>query len=252
MVLLKRMKIWINVLYSLFATWRGVKSNILTASETVDLILQSKSLIRFGDGEFGIYRQKDIHYQKWSEELQHDFESIKKTFEENGNRCPYLLAVPKKYMQCSSGELCQKRVLASSWAESRLFFKRNFNLTVTYGDSFLFEKANVSIYSRLWENSLDKRTIIFVHNNPLYAEQFAKRYHREVKFVQCPSKDAYSVVDNMLNQILEIISSNSLSTSSVQLVISAGPAGKVLVYKLAYMGYSCIDAGHCWDDPLES
>ena len=35
------------------------------------------------------------------------------------------------------------------------------------------------------------------------------------------------------------------------LTISAGPAGKVLVYRLSKRGYWCIDAGHCWDDPLE-
>ena len=249
---INRVKIWFNVIYSLFATWRGVKSNILSAEETVEVLNQGKSLIRFGDGEFGIYRGKDIHYQKWSSNLKKDFISIKKSFEQYPGRCPYILAIPKHYMQCGSLELCKKRVLASSWAESRLFYKRNFNLNLMYGDSFLFEKANASIYAKLWNNIDDKRTIIFVHNNPSYADEFAKRFKRKVLFVKCPAKDAYAAIEKLLNSILQTISLNDLSINTTQVVISAGPAGKVLVYRLSKAGYSCIDAGHCWDEPLES
>lgn len=252
MNLLKRGKIWLNVIYSLLATYRGVESSILNAEDTTELLLKGKSLIRFGDGEFGIYRGKSIHYQSWSVALQDEFVRIKNDFENEGENCSYLLAVPRKYVQCSSLDLCKKRVLASSWAESRLFFKSNFNLSLVYGDAFLFEKANNEIYSQLWNHPSDKRTIIFVHNNPLYAELFRKKYERDLVYVQCPAKNAFAEIDKLLDHIHEVINNNNFSSTNVQLVISAGPAGKVLVYHLSKLGYSCIDAGHCWDDPLES
>ncbi len=248
-----RIKIWLRVIFSLILTFGGVKSNILSAEETVEEILKNnRSLIRFGDGEFGIYKGKDIHYQKHSAELEKAFIKIKETFEETNVNCPFLLAVPKKYMQCSGFELCKKRVLVSSWSEARRFFKKNFNLSLCYGDAFLFEKINNQIYSRLWNSDLNKKSVIFIHNNEEYARQFEEKYLRKCFFVQCPSKNAFEELERLQSDVLNIIAKNSLKKEQVQIVVSAGPAGKVLAYGLSMQGYHCIDAGHCWDDPLES
>ena len=76
-----------------------------------------------------------------------------------------MLAVPKRYMQCSGIKLCKKRVLVSSWAESRRYFKKNFDRTLIYGDAFLFELNNKEIYKNLWNEKPEEKTIIFVHNN---------------------------------------------------------------------------------------
>ena len=121
-----RILVWIRVLHSLFATFGGVKSEILSAEDTVEEIVKGRSLIRFGDGEFGIYRGKDIHYQKWSEELKGEFEKIKSDYEREGDNSRYILAMPRAFMQVSGFGLMKKRVYVSSWAESRLQFKRNF------------------------------------------------------------------------------------------------------------------------------
>lgn len=252
MVLVERFKIWIRVLRAYLKTFTGVKCDVLDPGETVKLILGGKSLIRFGDGEFGIYKEKDIHYQPYSCELKQEFENIKQEFEEEGAQCRYLLAVPKRYMQCSGLELGKKRVLVSSWSESRLYFKNNFKLNLTYGDSFLFEKKNKEIYSRIWSNPHDNRIIIFVHNNRKYADYFAKTYNKEVIYVGCKPYDAFSDIELLHQSIISQIEDRKLSSKDVQIVISAGPAGKVLVKDLSNIGYQCIDAGHCWDDPLES
>ena len=247
-----RIKIWIKVLSAFFQTFGGVKSNIYDAEDTVAEIIKGKSLIRFGDGEFGIYQGADIHYQPWSEALMNEFLTIKNKFEMQGSHCRFLLAVPKKYMQCSGAKLGKRRVLVSSWAQSRLFFKKRFDRTLTYGDSFLFEKKNKEIYSRIWQQPGDNRTIIFVHNNGDYAHNFAETYGREVIYVGCASYDAFSSVDRLTDDIIAAIRHNGIPVGGVQIVLSAGPAGKVVASRLSAIGYHCIDAGHCWDDPLES
>lgn len=249
---IRRILIWLRVLRAYILTFSGVKCKILDAEQTVNEILSGKSLIRFGDGEFGIYSGRDIHYQPYSNELRKEFDAIKQDFEIDGVNCRYILAVPKKYMQCSGLELGNKRVLVSSWSDSRLFFKKNFNRELIYGDSFLFEKRNKHIYSKLWTQSEDKRKILFIHNNPEYAESFGKAYNRDVIFYQCPSYDSFRFIDTMLSDIILKIAGHQLNREDVQIVISAGPAGKVLVFHLSKAGYQCIDAGHCWDDPLES
>ena len=79
----KRIGIWFRVLKSFLLSFWGIKGKVYTAEETVNILLNKRSLIRFGDGEFGIYRGKDIHYQKWSEELGKAFEDIKREYEKS-------------------------------------------------------------------------------------------------------------------------------------------------------------------------
>lgn len=251
MKLKDRIAIWRRVIYSLVATFGGVKASILAANETVEQLTNGKSLIRFGDGEFGIYQDKDIHYQKWSEALKREFEQIKEEYEKDPNACPYLLAVPNAFMTVSGWKLMKKRVYVSCWAEARLRFKSTFRRDIIYGESFLFEKKNKEIYSRLWKREDCPPNVIFVHNSKECAKLFADTYQKNAVHVQCPPKDAFESVDALEKEILSVIKENGWGTKDVTMAISAGPAGKVLVYRLSKQGYHCIDAGHCWDDPLE-
>ena len=247
----KRVIIWAKVSMCYFLTFPGIKSSIYSPEETVKLLLGGKSLIRFGDGEFGIYRKNNIHYQKWSSELNECFKEIKQNYEAAGKNCEYILAVPKKFMTINGFQLAKKRVYVSSWAQSRYDFKKNFRHDLSYGDSFLFEKKNKEIYSQLWNNENCPLNVIFVHNSESYANLFRDTYHKKTVFVQCPRQNAFEVIDDLENEIMENIEENRWNSRNVMLTISAGPAGKVLVYRFSKKGYWCIDAGHCWDDPLE-
>lgn len=251
MNLLNRVTIWGRVLYALLATFGGVRANIMDSTETVKCIQQGRSLIRFGDGEFGIYRDKDIHYQAWTPEMKAEFENIKRDYECDPEACPYVLAVPKGFMSANGFKLMKKRVYVSSWAESRLQFKKTFRRDIPYGDSFLFAKENFSVYSRIWKNGSSVPNVIFVHNQETYAKKFAETYDKNVRFVKCPAKDAYTEADRLEQEILQSVMDAGWTRENTCITISAGPAGKALVYRLSKSGYQCIDAGHCWDDPLE-
>ena len=247
----KRIKIWLSVLKSLIATFSGVNGQYLDAEMTVSLVSRGKSLIRLGDGEFGIYREKDIHYQRWSPELQKMFEIIKNDYETNSEHCPYLLAVPRRFMTVNGFQLAKRRVYVSSWAESRYDFKKNFKHDIPYGDAFLFDKNNRGIYSEIWDNPACPENVIFIHNSESYARYFADTYHKNTVFVQCPPRNAFEDIDKLQAQVMAVIEENGWGRGCVMLTISAGPAGKVLVYRFSKQGYWCIDAGHCWDEPLE-
>lgn len=246
-----RIKIWGRVLYCFLMSFGGCSDTILSPKETVEMLINGKSLVRYGDGEFGIYQGKPIHYQKWSPELKSAFEAIKREYETDAGESPYLLSVPKAFMVESGFQLLKKRVYVSCWSEARYLFKKNFRHNIPYGDAFLFEKRNKEIYSQIWESALCPQNVIFVHNSRQYAEQFAKTYEKNVSFLQCPVRDAFEAVDELERSVLEIVSKNEWNTNTVMLTISAGPGGKVLAYRMSKRGYWCIDAGHCWDDPLE-
>lgn len=247
----KRIKIWFSVIKSFLITFWGINGRLLSSEETVDELLKKRSLIRFGDGEFGIYRGKDIHYQKWSPELRGAFEKIKNEYEADPESCPYLLAVPKKFLTVSGYKLMKKRVYVSSWSESRYDFKKNFRHDIEYGDSFLFEKSNKDLYCRIWKSAACPENVVFIHNSPEYAEHFRKTYNKKVTYIQCPTRDAFASIDELEKKVMAAVEENYWTPNDVMLTISAGPAGKVLAYRMSKRGFWCIDAGHCWDDPLE-
>ena len=247
----ERILIWGKVLGTFFMSFGGVKGIIYSSADTTENLLIGKSLIRFGDGEFGIYRGKSIHYQKWTPTLKQAFEKIKSDYENDPSECPYILAVPRRFMTISGWKLMEKRLYVSCWSESRYDFKKKFRHDIPYGDAFLFEKDNKEIYSKLWSSSVCPDNVIFVHNSEQYARGFADTYQKNVTFVKCPGRDAFEAVDILEKEVVKVIESNAWSTKDVMITISAGPAGKVLVYRLSKYGYWSIDAGHCWDDPLE-
>lgn len=248
--LMQRIIIWGRVLWALFKTFGGVKCNVLSAEETITEIMKGRSLIRFGDGEFGIYKGKDIHYQVWSSELKECFIKIKEKYQKEQDTCPYLLAVPNKFMKIRSSELIKKRVWASSWAEARLYFKKNFNTNIIYGDAFVFEKKNRELYDKLWKTSSVNKTIIFLHNDEKYAKAFEQRYNKKVIFVKCPAQNTFQDIKAIQQECEDKIA--TFAVDELLFVVSAGPAGKVLIYNFTNKGYQCIDTGHCWDEPLES
>ena len=251
MNVIKRAKIWAKVLHALFVTFPGVPTEILGPEETVDCLKKGKSLIRFGDGEFGIFEGKDIHYQPWSEALQKEFAYIKQDYEKDPGAAPYLLAVPKGFMTVSGFKLMKKRVYVSSWAQARLQFKKTFRRDIPYGDAFLFAKENFPCYSRLWSGETAEETVIFVHNRQEFAERFSATYGKKTFYIPCPAQNAYGDIDRLEQEILSCLRREELDAKDVCVVLSAGPAGKVLVYRLSQKGWHAIDAGHCWDDPLE-
>lgn len=221
--------------------------------ETIEKIQAGKSLIRFGDGEFGIYMGKDIHYQKWSPALKNAFEKIKADFESQGEKCPYILAVPLKFMTANGLFLLKKKVYISCWSQERYFYKKNFRREDrTYGDAFLFAKENRDRYQVLWATKNSPRNVIFLHNNQKYAIAFADTYHKNVRFLQCTPRNAFEDVETTEDKIMAVIRQENWNRADFQIILSAGPAGKVLAYELSKRGYHCIDAGHCWDDPLEA
>ena len=232
----KRLRCWINVLYYFFVSFGGSKARILTSEETVDMIVKSgKSLIRFGDGEFGIFNGRSISYQDCSQKLIDEFKNIKKDYEEQKD-CNYIVAVPKRFFEVTGFKLLWKRKYIASWSQARADFLKYFNQSIVYGDAFLFKKTN--------------NNIIFIHNNSIYADYFKNKYKKNVYFIKCPNRNAYEVIEDIIDQIKNAIDNNGFDKSNLGIVISCGPAGKVLVRHFSNMGFLCVDTGHCWDEPL--
>lgn len=243
---INRYKSILKTLFYVVKTIKCVKnSTFLSAEETVSKIIQEKkSLIRYGDGEFFLMRGNSIHYQEYTKELGDMLEYIIKIYLEQ-KRDSYLLAMPGKYFLCNSRQIWKSRLLIRSWVYPRYIFKKKFDTNVEYGEAFLFTQDNRKYYEKIW---LDKEveSIIFVHNDIKYANEFSVLYKKKVYFVKVPSRNAYRKKEEILNEILTRYKEKKGSL----ILISAGPCAKYLVLRLSEMGIWAIDTGHCWDEPL--
>ena len=69
--------------------------------------------------------------------------------------------------------------------------------------------------------------------------------------MQVPSKNTYEVIDRIQTGISAVYQENGLDRKDTAVLLSAGPAAKVLVKRMSSQGFRMIDCGHAWDDPLE-
>lgn len=215
----------------------------LNADESMKLLANSsKSLIRFGDGEFCIMNNRDIHYQKANKELAEELETILTEYDDP--KTAYFLAMPKKYFTCSWIFYLLHWKQMKYWLYSRRVFIERYDRDVKYLDAFMFSKENVKKYQSIWKDQ-KVRGIVLVHNSKIYADRLSISTGKPVKYVAIPSKNAYDDIDSIVQNI-------KLNHEEGMIVlVSAGPCGKAIISRLSIDGIRCIDTGHCFDFPLE-
>lgn len=217
------------------------KINILRDEEMVDYIKNNNlSIIRLGDGEFGLLKlKKDIHYQEYNENLFKEMEELYYNYSINSK---YLLSIP--YFLLNSVIWFKKMPygFTACFSRYRLFFMKHYNKHLVYGDAFLFRRGNKKVYEKLWDK---EEQIILIHNDVKWAKQLEKEYNIKVNFISIPARNSYDVIDEVEKNI-KIVNKDKKN----KILISAGPMAKVLAYRLSKIGYIVYDTGHCFDDPL--
>lgn len=247
---MNRLIIWMKLLWWYLRSLNcNHKAKLLSAEETVEEVCnRSCSLIRLGDGELNCLNGLDVHYQAADNALKQELKQVIDYYIKNSQTCEYLLCMPNEFLKCSGITLARKRVWVSSWARFRYVFKKYFDLKIRYGDAFVFAKGYNDQYKKIW---MKADNIIFVHNNEKFAKKFKEEYKKVVCYIEIPERDCYSNIDFIVERIKYEISVRK-NEGSTMVLISAGPCGKVIVFRLKNVGVQVIDTGHCWDDPLHT
>ncbi len=216
----------------------GVKNfSYLNDSETIEYLLKNKkSLIRWGDGESSCLLLKDIYFQKTSTELSSDLKSI--LVEYSAENSKYLLAGPNKYLSADILTLLYENKLLT-WIKSRYVFMKYIKRSNVLGDAFVFRplsQLSNEIVEKLWIN----HNIILVHPEVRVFEDFKRKYSsNKVMFIQIKSENAYSEI----NDISKNIFNSGFSKSNTRILISGGPAAKVIIKLGSDKGYIAYDMG---------
>ncbi|MCU6708772.1 GT-D fold domain-containing glycosyltransferase [Paenibacillus sp. J5C_2022] len=212
--------------------------------ETIEHVLEKrKSIIRWGDGETDLFEGYNIVYQEFSENLRKEMLEFIVDYEEES---AYIIGLPVKFLKMSGWESIKNK-RARLWMRTRELFKRYFNHNSIYIDAFIFGIGLEDKYKKLWNL---KENCIFVHNNIKHAENFEKKYGIKTYFVEVKPSNSYSLIDKYEKQIMNTLKKFNLNNDNTAILISAGPAAKVLVYRLSKVGIVSFDTGHCWDNPL--
>lgn len=240
----------VKLIKQYLASFSKVKNSyFLSERETINFLLQNhSSFIRFGDGEFNIMEGESIHYQQYNKKLAESLIDMLDNYQlkSNSKNKKLLIGMPGYFLKQHGYYFLKSKILLMCWTNVRYLFKKKWDKDNIFGDAFVFGKGKESIYKDLWLKSSVNR-IIFVHNNKKYAQKFQEKYDIKTLFVSVPSKNAYHEIESVIKKIEQIPQFNG---SHTQILISAGPAAKILTYKLLEKGCWAIDTGHCWDDPL--
>jgi len=209
----------------------------LDQRQSLEILINSgKSLIRFGDGEATLLEGGDVYFQRNSQSLRRELASILKTYSEQS---PYLVAIPHQQI---SGHKVQP-----IWRKSQYIFHTHIgrDSRPIVLDAMMFREdteLNNHEIDRLWRSS---SRIVFVHSNFKYFRDFASQYGiGRVEYVQVPSASSYAVVDQVIASVRNVASRDPLASV---VLISAGPAGKIIAERCSRDGIRALDMGHYFD-----
>lgn len=216
--------------------------NIMTFEETVDSILSSsKSLCRYGDGEFMIMNRQNIKFQKYNRELSKRLKEILQSDYEN-----LLIALPDIFSHNNLYTNNTNLYWRKEIAKYRPMIYKLIHMENQYANAFVSRpymnwedksKARIRFKElfKIWENKSvliveGEKTRMGVGNDIFGSVKSIKR-------ILIPATNAFDKYEIILNEIVK-------NYHDELVLISAGPTAKVLVYDLNKLGIQAIDTGH--------
>lgn len=220
-------------------TW---EPSVLSSSDTLKKIAREElSVIRFGDGELSLISGTNLGFQKYEDRLSYQLKEIIR-----GNYPGLLICIPNIF------DRLEHLTKTGFWFEIHHLFRYSYlwkDLTApnrVYGDAFITRPylsyknrsgaANVlKGIKNIWQN---KKVVLIEGEksrlgvgNDLFAEASS------LKRILAPAENAFSKSSEIINE------ANKLSKDHL-ILVSLGPAAKIITYELFKSGYRVIDIGH--------
>ena len=222
--------------------------NVASREETLDeIILNNKSLSRFGDGEFKIIYGKGIGFHKSSKSLKIKLLNVLKNRLNNlliGINMPYheheLNSRPDSLRDYWKNYINKYKfkIINLLDVKRKYYFAQVFKYSLMIKNKKKFDiPAYIQNMKKIW----DKRDILIIEGyftrcgigNDLFNNS------KSIKRILCPAKNAFFVYE----KIIKIFKKLKIAKSTL-ILISLGPAASVLSYDICKMGYQAIDIGH--------
>jgi hypothetical protein len=248
---LKRPKAFVRNIYMLIYQFRSEKTlskkiDYLYSYQAIDFLLDSKkSFIRLGDSEIHhmlsrYIVRKDEGFQIKTPELTSRLRKIIQDYNANSN---YILGFNLTFLKMTDFELFRTGLYSLHY-QQRYFFKkyiRKFN-NVKILDAMIFRPVSDLTNEKISELYKNKDVILVHNDNKLFLNFRLIHQTGKTYFVQIKEKNAFDDCDITISKILEL--TNGYKYNEVVVMISGGPAAKVMVYDLSKSNVHAIDMGH--------
>lgn len=211
------------------------KAKEYTFEEVSDLIRKGKSLIRFGDGEVHIINFGSIHYENFNAKLREIFLNIIKGYT---IEAPYVLGLNTWALEKSNIEL-RKHGQLYCWLPLKVQFQLIFPKNIKYFDASLFYRRN--IFEKYVLPYIENKHVILISKKDNCDHVAKKMMFRNISYVHTPDFHSYTKIHEITSRIDEILLGKN--RNDVVLLVSCGPASKVVCYEYAMKNIQSIDVG---------
>ncbi len=216
--------------------------NVLSISDTIDLIIKENlSVVRFGDGEIYMLDGGATAFQKNQNDLTKRLEEIIQTNEKG-----LLVCIPGIWRGIEDFDTVAYWFYMHHLYRNGHVWKALTKKDIVYGDThisrpylaFKDKAGNGHFFKKLfkiWEN----KDVVLIEGsksrigvgNDIFSQV------KSIKRILCPPENAYAKYSEIKKEALRL-------DKDKLILISLGPAAKVLTYDLFKEGYRVIDIGH--------
>lgn len=224
------------------------KLNILDAEETLNHIIDNNtSVVRLGDGEFGLMRGASVYFNDWRQKYSRDLrDGLIKTLSSNENNL--LICLPSEHLRKTKPDLIKENKTNEFkfWINSKVLCHKYINPEKLYGSSFAFHplfNSNIN-YDKLKSYLSAKNLIIITYNTDRFANI---KLGKTNDFIESPKSDSWDKVDEIKETLNTLVTQKGYGKKEVLVMVSMGSAAKVMVYDLVVDGYTAWDAGQFFD-----
>lgn len=220
----------------------------LTPEETLNYSIDTdSSIIRLGDGEFGLMRGASVYFNDWRQQFKKDLQRalIKVASSHNPK---IILCIPGDYITKTKKEMSQEGKASEYpyWINSKMLLHKFVTQGQRYGSSFAFYPSiNTHIdYVKLKNYFLKKHIVIITSSLERFKDL---ELGKTTYLIEAPKSDGWDSLGTIRKNFYEYIDSNHLQKEQTLVMVSMGPAAKVFVYELAEAGFTAWDAGQFFD-----
>ena len=219
------------------------KLHYLTPEETFNYIIDNDcSIVRLGDGEFGLMRGASVYfndwYQKYDPTLSKKLKEVAASHDER-----VLLCIPGDHLSKTKEEEPNEYEF---WINSKILLHNLVHEDKLYGSSFAFHPhVNKGIDYKKLRDYLSTKNVIIITSG---LERFEDiKLGKTTHFIEAPKSNGWDKVSEIRSKLHKLIEDQQLSKDETLVMASMGPAAKVFVYELTKEGFTAWDAGQFFD-----
>lgn len=229
---------------SVVLKFKRLDLKVLSIDETIGKLKSGYSMVRFGDGEFRIMGGlPQSNYQNAEEGLSKGLKKVIKSAEENTKLLVCIPNIDNLLENCTEQS---KKYWTIHFVKCMKYYKENCRKEATYGDAFVTrpymtfkDRSKSSEWFKELRSLFDDKEFVLIEGkysrlgvgNDLFENV------KSLERILCPPKNSYEKYDEILAEAKKVSKDKTI-------LLSMGPAGKVLAYELFKEGYTVMDIGH--------